>query len=84
MELLAAHHGLPPPLRESSPWTDHLVRLLTRCPLRARRASAFRSIAAQVAAASPRSLAAGTNVAFEGEPAYDAGGVTLGVAERTR
>ena len=53
-----------------------LVRLLRRCPLLARRADGFRSVALQLAAAPAASLAAGLNVRFESEPALDASGVT--------
>lgn len=55
---------------------DRLTILLSRCPIRAARHATFRSIAAQLTAATPRSLAAGLNVRFAGEAAYDAGGVT--------
>jgi hypothetical protein len=69
--LLAAHHGLPPP---DGAWP--LSLLLSRAPLRARRADTFASVAGQLLGATPRQLAAGLSVRFAGEAAVDAGGCT--------
>ena len=83
--LLVAHHGLPRPAERGdttgnvsgSHGTPGLATLLSRCPLYVRRGDGcFASLAPQLAAATPRQLAAGLNVRFEGEPALDAGGVT--------